>query len=229
MCRSIAVVCCAASSWAAYFGTWQMICSSLWSTAQCYCDSFVRIKCLLLLLMHRKASPADYACFANACLFWFFDMSFGSAGTSMISLIIPPKDQISRVNKMLSKLPIAATCLVMRACFVFFEKRRVKPFVATTAWPLNVGFCCIVGDEMGTASNIKSRVNRQSGKYCHFFFVCPLWAGCSCLQTIGKAIVHIMQWTTALVLKCCSLINLVSLFEHSFGRNYVCTTTTEII
>eukprot|EP01113_Clastostelium_recurvatum_P015271 TRINITY_DN1846_c0_g1_i2.p1 TRINITY_DN1846_c0_g1~~TRINITY_DN1846_c0_g1_i2.p1 ORF type:complete len:493 (+),score=164.71 TRINITY_DN1846_c0_g1_i2:158-1480(+) len=40
-------------------------------------------------------------------------------GTSMISLIIPPKDQISRVNKML-------------------------------------------GDEFGTASNIKSRVNRLS-------------------------------------------------------------------
>jgi peptide chain release factor subunit 1 len=40
-------------------------------------------------------------------------------GTSMISLIIPPRDQISRVNKML-------------------------------------------GDEFGTASNIKSRVNRQS-------------------------------------------------------------------
>ncbi|XP_027358394.1 eukaryotic peptide chain release factor subunit 1-3-like isoform X1 [Abrus precatorius] len=40
-------------------------------------------------------------------------------GTSMISLIMPPRDQISRVNKML-------------------------------------------GDEFGTASNIKSRVNRQS-------------------------------------------------------------------
>lgn len=40
-------------------------------------------------------------------------------GTSMISLIIPPKDQISRVNRMLS-------------------------------------------DEMGTATNIKSRVNRLS-------------------------------------------------------------------
>ena len=40
-----------------------------------------------------------------------------SNGTSMISLIIPPKDMIARVNKML-------------------------------------------GDEYGTASNIKSRVNR---------------------------------------------------------------------
>lgn len=40
-------------------------------------------------------------------------------GTSMISLIIPPKDQISRVSKMLA-------------------------------------------DEFGTASNIKSRVNRLS-------------------------------------------------------------------
>lgn len=40
-------------------------------------------------------------------------------GTSMISLIMPPRDQISRVTKML-------------------------------------------GDEFGTASNIKSRVNRQS-------------------------------------------------------------------
>ena len=40
-------------------------------------------------------------------------------GTSMISLIVPPRDQISRVSKMLN-------------------------------------------DEMGTASNIKSRVNRQS-------------------------------------------------------------------
>ena len=39
-------------------------------------------------------------------------------GTSMISLIMPPRDQISRVTKML-------------------------------------------GDEFGTASNIKSRVNRQ--------------------------------------------------------------------
>ncbi|GLJ27730.1 hypothetical protein SUGI_0544180 [Cryptomeria japonica] len=41
------------------------------------------------------------------------------SGTSMISLVIPPRDQISRVSKML-------------------------------------------GDELGTASNIKSRVNRQS-------------------------------------------------------------------
>ena len=41
------------------------------------------------------------------------------AGTSMISLVIPPRDQIARVSKMLS-------------------------------------------DEYGTASNIKSRVNRQS-------------------------------------------------------------------
>lgn len=45
--------------------------------------------------------------------------SFLSNGTSMISLIIPPKDQISRVAKMLA-------------------------------------------DEFGTASNIKSRVNRLS-------------------------------------------------------------------
>ena len=44
---------------------------------------------------------------------------FHSNGTSMISLIIPPKDQISRVAKMLA-------------------------------------------DEFGTASNIKSRVNRLS-------------------------------------------------------------------
>lgn len=42
-----------------------------------------------------------------------------SNGTSMISLIIPPRDQISRIAKMLA-------------------------------------------DEYGTASNIKSRVNRQS-------------------------------------------------------------------
>lgn len=46
-------------------------------------------------------------------------ISLYSNGTSMISLIIPPKDQISRVAKMLA-------------------------------------------DEFGTASNIKSRVNRLS-------------------------------------------------------------------
>src|SRR3954451_1374225 len=46
-------------------------------------------------------------------------LSCSSNGTSMISLILPPKDQISRVAKMLA-------------------------------------------DEYGTASNIKSRVNRQS-------------------------------------------------------------------
>jgi peptide chain release factor subunit 1 len=46
-------------------------------------------------------------------------LSFCRNGTSMISLIIPPKDQISRVSKMLA-------------------------------------------DEFGTASNIKSRVNRLS-------------------------------------------------------------------
>lgn len=51
-----------------------------------------------------------------ACNHW---LSFHSNGTSMISLIIPPKDQISRVAKMLA-------------------------------------------DEFGTASNIKSRVNRLS-------------------------------------------------------------------
>jgi hypothetical protein len=45
-----------------------------------------------------------------------------SNGTSMISLIIPPKDQVSRVNKMLA-------------------------------------------DEYGTASNIKSRVNRSVARY----------------------------------------------------------------
>ena len=45
-----------------------------------------------------------------------------SNGTSMISLIIPPKDMIARVNKML-------------------------------------------GDEYGTASNIKSRVNRSRLAY----------------------------------------------------------------
>jgi len=53
----------------------------------------------------------------------FFDEANGASccrnGTSMISLIIPPRDQISRVSKMLA-------------------------------------------DEFGTASNIKSRVNRLS-------------------------------------------------------------------
>lgn len=49
----------------------------------------------------------------------YFKCSLCSNGTSMISLIIPPKDQISRVAKMLA-------------------------------------------DEFGTASNIKSRVNRLS-------------------------------------------------------------------
>lgn len=49
-----------------------------------------------------------------------------SNGTSMISLIIPPKDQISRVAKMLA-------------------------------------------DEFGTASNIKSRVNRYDLEQLHFF------------------------------------------------------------
>jgi len=48
-----------------------------------------------------------------------FNVFISSNGTSMISLIIPPKDQISRVSKMLA-------------------------------------------DEYGTASNIKSRVNRLS-------------------------------------------------------------------
>ena len=47
------------------------------------------------------------------------DCVLNSNGTSMISLIIPPKDQVSRVSKMLA-------------------------------------------DEFGTASNIKSRVNRCS-------------------------------------------------------------------
>ncbi len=49
-------------------------------------------------------------------------------GTSMISLIIPPKDQISRVAKMLA-------------------------------------------DEYGTASNIKSRVNRYTRYYC-ILYIC---------------------------------------------------------
>lgn len=48
-----------------------------------------------------------------------WNIFFCRNGTSMISLIIPPKDQISRVSKMLA-------------------------------------------DEFGTASNIKSRVNRLS-------------------------------------------------------------------
>lgn len=61
----------------------------------------------------------EYTC----CFGWWLLttplFSFLSNGTSMISLIIPPKDQISRVAKMLA-------------------------------------------DEFGTASNIKSRVNRLS-------------------------------------------------------------------
>ena len=52
-------------------------------------------------------------------IFIFNSSTFFRNGTSMISLIIPPKDQISRVTKMLA-------------------------------------------DEFGTASNIKSRVNRLS-------------------------------------------------------------------
>ena len=57
----------------------------------------------------------------NLAMFYFFDDHdfFFRNGTSMISLIIPPKDQIARVSKMLA-------------------------------------------DEFGTASNIKSRVNRLS-------------------------------------------------------------------
>lgn len=51
-------------------------------------------------------------------------------GTSMISLIIPPKDQISRISKMLA-------------------------------------------DEYGTASNIKSRVNRLVDEF-HFAFFCVM-------------------------------------------------------
>lgn len=55
------------------------------------------------------------------CIFYLLHLIylFHRNGTSMISLIIPPKDQISRVAKMLA-------------------------------------------DEFGTASNIKSRVNRLS-------------------------------------------------------------------
>lgn len=50
---------------------------------------------------------------------WYINVLYFRNGTSMISLIIPPKDQISRIAKMLA-------------------------------------------DEFGTASNIKSRVNRLS-------------------------------------------------------------------
>lgn len=60
------------------------------------------------------SSKSSYDCIITVMSFSFF-----SNGTSMISLIIPPKDQISRVAKMLA-------------------------------------------DEFGTASNIKSRVNRLS-------------------------------------------------------------------
>lgn len=59
-----------------------------------------------------------FVALAGGCSQLLF-FSFLSNGTSMISLIIPPKDQISRVAKMLA-------------------------------------------DEFGTASNIKSRVNRLS-------------------------------------------------------------------
>lgn len=57
--------------------------------------------------------------FKSYCLYNCVFIYFFRNGTSMISLIIPPKDQISRVSKMLA-------------------------------------------DEYGTASNIKSRVNRLS-------------------------------------------------------------------
>ena len=67
---------------------------------------------LLFLFMHLYSSH-------NSPLFSLFVFRAISNGTSMISLIVPPKDQISRVSKML-------------------------------------------GDEFGTASNIKSRVNRLS-------------------------------------------------------------------
>lgn len=59
-----------------------------------------------------------YVCL-SVCVSTNIKSSLYSNGTSMISLIIPPKDQISRVAKMLA-------------------------------------------DEFGTASNIKSRVNRLS-------------------------------------------------------------------
>lgn len=72
-----------------------------------------------------------------------------SNGTSMISLIIPPRDQISRVNKMLAD-EVRALCM--------------KP-----PWPLNkhatpndpLARPCVT-IQYGTATNIKSRTNRLS-------------------------------------------------------------------
>jgi len=60
----------------------------------------------------------------------------------MISLIIPPKDQVSRINKMLTGIIIIVIIIIIIIIIIIL--------------------IIIIKDEYGTASNIKSRVNRLS-------------------------------------------------------------------
>ena len=70
----------------------------------------------------------------------------------MISLIVPPKDQISRVSKMLGT----------RHSFFSSELDLKSKLVLGAHGVLFLFVLFITGDELGTATNIKSRVNRLS-------------------------------------------------------------------
>ena len=69
-------------------------------------------------------------------------------GTSMISLIMPPKDQASRASCAACNMPVQWLHFLRPThSLATIQVSRVQK---------------MLGDEFGTASNIKSRVNRQS-------------------------------------------------------------------
>ena len=81
-------------------------------------------------------------------------------GTSMISLIMPPKDQVSTALDICSECYVCSECctgtILLKTMYIFWK------FTMTSLMLQVARVQKMLGDEFGTASNIKSRVNRQS-------------------------------------------------------------------
>ena len=103
--------------------------------------------------------------FADACSLLQLIKALEEArgnGTSMISLIMPPKDQVrqclmhcSSAQQQQQCPPSVASELLMPPADVYSAGRHAPTLQVARVQKM-------LGDEFGTASNIKSRVNRQS-------------------------------------------------------------------
>lgn len=75
----------------------------------------------------------------------------------MISLIIPPRDQISRVNKMLADEVRVCLFLGQAVHHAYLAYQDNRPIV-----PTEIATATTITNQYGTATNIKSRTNRLS-------------------------------------------------------------------